>query len=779
MIPIWTEAQSIKSIVGYGKDYSDGSSVCFFSNYPNIAMADNLKWCKSSNRSTKRGRNAVWTGDYKITDNTLTLIIKNLKTWDSPDHKLGVGYTVTLEDATFRDGNPTNSFILYEFRGHPSTSYIKKEIPIILLGHPELSVTAEFSSEVLKATNKGEFIIKVINSSNVSAKNVVVSLHTDNHSIITDSQSIGTIRAGSSQTVTLYVTGKETLTTGAATIDIKAASDQNYFTSSSISILTQSLFVKPLYPPDLIVENIKFIEHSGNRALDAYESGEISFTLRNIGRGDAQNIQINISPLTSDEGISYTASKVLEKLDLESHQQISFTLIGKASLKTSPRKFRIQITEEFGFDADPFTFSFDTVAYDPPDFRIEKVAINDSKEGDAYGNGNSIIEAGESIEVTAFVQNYGTGAGESVKAKIVMTTNDKNITCPDLNKVTELGTISPGDYRQFKFYFYTSRRYKIDDIPVKIILDEAKGLYGKSIDLGLKLGKRTPNIADVQIAKITKPKTIIKDISELAKSDVDEPPKNLKTNRPDGLAVIIGIEKYKYAPDVTFAERDAAAFFNATTHLLGVPENNIYYITSEGATKGEFEKLFSKDGWLARRVSNNSDIFVYYSGHGAPDIRTKTSYLIPHDTDPNYANKGYSLKTLYDNLNSLNAKSITVILDTCFSGQSREAEILLANARPIYVELESPLSYGNIMVLSASEKSQISSGYPEKNHGLFTYFFLKGLQGDADQNNDNSIDVKELFNFTKVKVSVIAGTLDREQTPTILGKNKDRVLVIY
>ena len=296
--------------------------------------------------------------------------------------------------------------------------------------------------------------------------------------------------------------------------------------------------------------------------------------------------------------------------------------------------------------------------------------------------------------------------------------------------------------------------------------------------MGLKLGERTQNIVDVQVVRIEKPKPKIKEIAEVTKSDVDEPLLKSKTKRPDGLAVIIGIEKYRYAPEVTFAERDAGAFYNTTTKLLGISEHNIYYITNENATKGEFEKLFGKDGWLSKRVSPESEIFIYYSGHGSPDIKTKEAYLIPYDIDPNYANKGYSLNMLYENLHSLNARSTTVILDACFIGQSREKETLLVDARPVVPVIASPLAYSKITVFSATEENQISSGYPEHRHGLFTYFFLKGLQGNADKNGDDSINVNELDYYLKSNVPKIAGQMDREQTPQIIG-DLDKVIVEY
>jgi len=74
-------------------------------------------------------------------------------------------------------------------------------------------------------------------------------------------------------------------------------------------------------------------------------------------------------------------------------------------------------------------------------------------------------------------------------------------------------------------------------------------------------------------------------------------------------------------------------------------------------------------GWLANNVESDSRVFIYYSGHGAPDPRTGDAYLVPYDGDPSFIeNTGYSLKKLYDTLGKLPSKEIVVILDSCFSG---------------------------------------------------------------------------------------------------------------
>jgi len=313
-------------------------------------------------------------------------------------------------------------------------------------------------------------------------------------------------------------------------------------------------------------------------------------------------------------------------------------------------------------------------------------------------------------------------------------------------------------------------------------LTEEKGLSDKTIDLGLKLGKRTPNIVEIQVAKVEtqKPRKIreIEDIVELA--DVDKNIPQTSMTGQNTLAVIIGLEKYKYAPDVIFASRDAQVFYQYVKSIFGIPERNIYLRMNDGATSGEFQKVFAEDGWIARRLKKNiTDVMVFFSGHGAPDSKSKKGFLIPYDIDPNYATTGVSLDELYSSLAKLEAKSVTVFLDACFSGVSRSNEMLIASVRPVSISIRNPvLLRENMAVFSASTDDEYSSAYPEKQHGLFTYFLLKGLRGEA-KGYDNELTIKELFEFVRNHVLETAGYLDTEQTPTLVGRNTKRILVEY
>jgi len=419
-----------------------------------------------------------------------------------------------------------------------------------------------------------------------------------------------------------------------------------------------------------------------------------------------------------------------------------------------------------------------------PDLQIRQIAINDKEDienqNSTFGNGNSIIEAGESVEITAFVQNFGRVTAKNIKAQVVLSSDSRNISFPDANKHFELGDIESGGYKKFEFFFFTSRRYIEKDLPFKVVFTENEGSYKNVQELGLKMNERTKNIVDANFKKIKDNKNAdMKEISEIMNlSDVDKNIPVTSINRKNTLAVIIGIEDYKYAPDVEFAKRDAQVMKKYIKSAIGVPKENTYFLTNEQATYGEFNKIFSKDGWLGRRTTKGqTNIIVYYAGHGAPDIKTKSAYLIPHDIDPNYPKTGFPLNNLYASLSSLQAKSVTVFLDACFSGKSRTDKMLVAGARSVIIKTKnSAFSAKNMAVISASSNTEYSASYPQKYHGIFTYFLLKEIKNNAQ--NLNNIKLDEFYEEIKAKVIKKAAFLDKEQTPSLIGNDKKRLLFL-
>ena len=240
--------------------------------------------------------------------------------------------------------------------------------------------------------------------------------------------------------------------------------------------------------------------------------------------------------------------------------------------------------------------------------------------------------------------------------------------------------------------------------------------------------------------------------------------------RSDAYGIVIGIEDYRQGlPRADFASQDAKTVREYLTKAMGYSEENVVMMLNDRANKSDIEKYV--ESWLPNHVEKDNSVFVYFSGHGAPNAKTGDAYLVPYDGDPFFIDKtGYPLKRLYEQLSKLPAKEVIVVLDSCFSGAGGRS-VIAEGMRPMVLSIENPiLAGGQTVVLTASSGSQVSSTFKEKGHGLLTYFFLKGLQGEGDQNKDGAVDLTELFEFVKPNVERIARReFNNEQSPQLLG----------
>jgi uncharacterized caspase-like protein len=250
---------------------------------------------------------------------------------------------------------------------------------------------------------------------------------------------------------------------------------------------------------------------------------------------------------------------------------------------------------------------------------------------------------------------------------------------------------------------------------------------------------------------------------------VDQPPAARGT-RPNRYAIVVGIESYRTKlPKADFAARDAQTMKDYLTKTMGFSDENVALLVNENATGRDLEKYI--EHWLPNRVEKDSTVFVYYSGHGAPNPKTGDAYLVPYDGDPSFVDAtGYPLKRLYEQLGKLPAKEVVVLLDSCFSGAGGRS-VIAKGMRPMVLSVENPvLAGGKTVVLAASKGDQVSSTYDQKGHGLLTYFFLKGLRGEADANKDGSVDLAEVYEYLKPQVERIARReYNNDQTPQLLG----------
>ena len=178
--------------------------------------------------------------------------------------------------------------------------------------------------------------------------------------------------------------------------------------------------------------------------------------------------------------------------------------------------------------------------------------------------------------------------------------------------------------------------------------------------------------------------------------------------------IAIGNENYNLVPKVAFANNDMNIFAQYCQKTLGIPMQNIRKY--KDATFGSMLSALNDIKEIANAYNGDMNVIFYYAGHGIPNEKAQTAYLLPTD----------ALARLYKELGELNAKSVIVFMDACFSGAQR-GNGMLASARGVAIKAKEQKPMGKLIVLTASSGEETAYPYNEKAHGLFTYFLLKKL----------------------------------------------------
>ena len=302
--------------------------------------------------------------------------------------------------------------------------------------------------------------------------------------------------------------------------------------------------------------------------------------------------------------------------------------------------------------------------------------------------------------------------------------------------------------------------------------------------LDIVLGKATlPPVKDPQRRrkeeqKEDKTKTIFADVDASIPQGADK--------RPYDVAVVIGNQNYgrygKGFGDVKFAEHDAETMRDYLVTTLGYNPDNIIF--KKDAEFTDFNSIFGSYDYKGRFVPGDlhryirktgrkrtREVFIYYSGHGAPPIDDRLPYLVPVNAKAkSVATTCYSMDLFNNIVEKLQVETKTVFLDSCFSGSAPSGPFIATKG--LYIKDLKPQVARDTAFFCAAKNDQVAAWHEAKGHGLFTYFFLRGLQGAADYDTNREITLGEMKTYLGDEVSYWAERLSQfSQTPHIEGKD--------
>ena len=231
---------------------------------------------------------------------------------------------------------------------------------------------------------------------------------------------------------------------------------------------------------------------------------------------------------------------------------------------------------------------------------------------------------------------------------------------------------------------------------------------------------------------------------------------------PRSYALVVGISHYKNLPakaQLQYPDRDAADIYSTLISASAgqFPAENVHKLINEQATLANLNHEL--EDWLPKVTSPDDRVVIYFAGHGF--ISGGKAYIAPYDIDPsNIAPTAFPMDELGKLIGSrIHGKWKVLLTDACHSG-AITPEDDTAQVNKSLLDLNT-----SIFSLTASrdreqsfESSQWGGG-----HGIFTYYVIRGLEGEADTSGDGIVTADELAEYVHQNVRLATHT---RQNPT-------------
>jgi len=548
-------------------------------------------------------------------------------------------------------------------------------------------------------------------------------------------------------------------------------------------------------PPNLFAD-LQFRDENGNGILEASETAELKLKLTNKGKGTAQGLMIMVTEQgtgNKNTNLKIEGKKQVNYIFPDQSVDITIPLSAGFYIGSAEHKLKISVLEHYGYDMDPAFLVLNTLEYQSPKMVFSGYEVVDYGEGTAAISEDGQIQPGEQVKVKVFVQNVGQNMARNVRYKVI--SRDQNVFVDGAEG--KLDDMSIGEVKSFWITLSPNKRVNLnEDLPVylHVEVDKSRGeLLNFPIPLALNSAPPETEILHVKadMEKLERQVARFEYTSNKFTANVGRvinirqlPPAS--THRRNAVAVIFGVEDYDELPPAPYAENDANIMQEYFRELLGI--NKVVTYTSSQTRGLIFDDVFNPDyGELQKAVvKGETDLFVFYSGHGIPSKSGEQIYLFPSDGKvARLELQGYNLNNLYENLEKLRAKSVTVFLDACFSGASRQSEKIqtenLVAMKGIRVKPKLFQPWENnptFSVITSSAAEETSLAFDASQTGLFTYYMCAGLQGNADLDKNKNITVGELFHYVRQEVMSTSRKISGIQTPELHG-NPDLVLVEF
>jgi hypothetical protein len=350
-------------------------------------------------------------------------------------------------------------------------------------------------------------------------------------------------------------------------------------------------------------------------------------------------------------------------------------------------------------------------------------------------NSNLVLEGGERVKVRIDVVNTSVQPVQGLTATLTgspdLLTNFPATTLP-------VGTLQPGESKSLEFAATLPQTVQSRRADLQVALSDAAGnpvSAPQSLAVSIRSGGLKAD--DVDVIPVAPP----------------------GFRRPHTFLVSIGLSTYRdqQIQARKFASLDAEMIASYFKSLGGIPAANVRLLQDWKALRPDIEEVFFD--WLPTRVTPDSVVIVYFAGQ-AVVTPTGETFLVPYDGSLSSPGRLYPMKDFETTLARLKVQQVLFLFDGPVVRQAGNGA-----GKPPRWDTQA----GSFVRLIGT--GGLGGGFESDKfrHGVFTYYVLRGLRGEADTSHDGEVSLGELAAFVTKKVPAAAKSgFNQDQRPLVV-----------
>ncbi len=220
-------------------------------------------------------------------------------------------------------------------------------------------------------------------------------------------------------------------------------------------------------------------------------------------------------------------------------------------------------------------------------------------------------------------------------------------------------------------------------------------------------------------------------------------------------ALIIGNDEYQRYPRLRSARNDARA-------LAELLRNRYGYEVRLLLDADRFTMLSAMNE-LREKLGKDDNLLIYFAGHGELDPIGRQGYWLPVDARPELPLTWISNTAVSDFLNTMNARHVLVVADSCYSGAMTRSAVPSFAGQP---RGSAWSDWVRAMVAGRSRLALTSGGLqpvPDTGRGDHSYFARALLA--ALEDNNGLLDAQTLFRQVSVSLGLLVAETPLVQVP--------------